>query len=329
MANLKTSYLGLALKNPLVVSSNPLTNNVDAVVKLEEAGAAAVVMRSIFEEQIQSDVSDMYAALEEDPSGVAMEYLRADLPGQLGPEKYLEKIAAMRKRVKIPIIASVNCVNASKWVSYAKKIERAGADALELNLYHMPIDPSETADKVEARRMALVKAVVAEVRLPVAVKLSHHYTTLLPFARMLDALDVKGLVLFNRFLQTDVDIQKESIYFAPNYSTPKVLHAQLRWTAVLRDWVRGSLAISGGIHTSDELVKALLVGADVGYICSVLHLRHDFGVIREILDGLSAWMDHKGYGALSDFRGKLREKNLKDGCGFERAQYVKTAAQIS
>jgi dihydroorotate dehydrogenase (fumarate) len=329
MANLKTSYLGLELKNPLVVSSNPLTNNVEAVARLEQAGAAAVVMRSIFEEQISADVSDMYEALEGDTSMAAMEYLRADLPGQLGPEKYLDKLSDMRKRVKIPIIASVNCVNASKWVTYAKKIERAGADALELNLYHMPVDPDETAAMVEARRLAVVKAVTAEVRLPVAIKLSHHYTTLLSFGRMLDGLNVRGLVLFNRFLQTDVDIEKESIYYATNYTSPKVLHSQLRWTAVLRDWVRGSLAVSGGIHTSDELVKALLVGADVGYICSVLHVRHDFGVIREILDGLAAWMDRKGYGSLADFRGKLRETDLKDGTGFERSQYVKAAVQVS
>ena len=329
MANLKTAYLGLELNNPLIVSSNPLTNNVEAVARLEQAGAAAVVMRSIFEEQIRSEVSDMYAALEGDTSGAAMEYLRADLPAQLGPETYLAKIADMRKRVKIPIIASVNCVEASKWVTYAKKIERAGADALELNLYHMPVDPNETSEKVEARRMALVRAVLSEVKLPVAVKLSQHYTTLLPFARLLDASGVKGLVLFNRFLQTDVDIEKETVFLATNYSSPKVLHSQLRWTAVLRDWVRGSLAVSGGIHSGDELVKALLVGADVGYICSVLHVRHDFAVIGEILKGLSAWMDRKGYKALADFRGKLRDADLKDGCGFERSQYVKAAAQIS
>ena len=329
MVNLKTSYLGLELKNPLIVSSNPLTNNVEAVARLEQAGAAAVVMRSIFEEQIQSDVSDMYTALEGDTSGAAMEYLRADLPGQLGPEKYLDKIVEMRKRVKIPIIASVNCVEAAKWVTYAKKIERAGADALELNLYHMPVDPDETSDQVESRRMALVKAVLAEVKLPVAVKLSHHYTALLPFARMLDAVGVKGLVLFNRFLQTDVEIEKESIYYATNYSSPKMLHSQLRWTAVVLDWVRCNIAVSGGIHTSAELVKSLLVGADVGYICSVLHVRHDLGVMREILDGMAVWMESKGYSALSDFRGKLRETNLKDGVGFERMQYVKAASQIS
>jgi len=329
MVNLKTSYLGLELKNPLVVSSSPLTDDVGSVAKLEEAGASAVVMRSIFEEQIQSDVSEMYSSLEGDTSMAALEYLRADLPGQLGPEKYLEKIAAMRQRVKIPIIASVNCVNASNWVSYAKKIERAGADALELNLYHMPVDPDETADKVEARRLKLVRAVLAEVRLPVAVKLSYHYTALLSFVRMLDVAGVRGVVLFNRFLQTGVNADDESIYYAPNYSSSQMLHTQLRWTAIVRDWVRCSIAVSGGIHSGDDLVKALLVGADVGCVCSVLHIRQDFGVIREILDGLTAWMDRKGYHALSDFRGKLRETNFSDGCGFERAQYVKAASQVS
>jgi dihydroorotate dehydrogenase (fumarate) len=147
--------------------------------------------------------------------------------------------------------------------------------------------------------------------------------------RDLDAAGAAGLVFFNRFLQTEVDIEQESLFYTPNYSTTKALHAQLRWTAVLRGRVRGSLAVSGGIHSSDELVKALLVGADVGYICSVLHERGDFGVIREILDGLSAWMARKGYADLAAFRGKLRETDLNDGRGFERMQYVKTAAEVS
>jgi len=249
MVNLKTSYLGLELKNPLVVSSGPLTDDVDSVAKLEASGASAVVMRSIFEEQIRSDVSDMYTALEGDTSMAALEYLRADLPGQLGPERYLDKISAMRQRVKIPIIASVNCVTASNWVSYAKKIEHAGADALELNLYHMPVAPSDTSDRVEARRLKLVKDVISEVKLPVSVKLSSHYTSLLSFARMLETAGVSGLVFFNRFLLTDVNTDDESLYFAPNYSTSKVLHSQLRWTAAVRDWVRCSIAVSGGAFT--------------------------------------------------------------------------------
>jgi len=329
MANLKASYLGLELKNPLVVSSNPLTDSVTSVARLEAAGAAAVVMRSIFEEQINADVAEMVESLEGDTSMAALEYLRADLPGQLGPEKYVEKLKAMRAAVKIPIIASINCVKAANWVSYAKKLERAGADAVELNLYHMPVNPDETSASVEARRLTLVKAILAEVKLPVTVKLSSHYTSLLSFARMLDAAGVRGMVLFNRFLQTRVNAETESIFYAPDYSSPSVLHSQLRWTAVIRDWVRGSVAISGGIHSGEDLAKALLVGADIGYVCSVLHVRRDLKVIQEILDGLSAWMAHKGYGALPAFRGKLRETNLRDGTGFERMQYVKAAAKVS
>ena len=329
MANLKASYLGLELKNPLVVSSNPLTDSVASVARLEAAGAAAVVMRSIFEEQINADVAEMVESLEGDTSMAALEYLRADLPGQLGPEKYVEKLKAMRAAVKIPIIASINCVKAANWVSYAKKLERAGADAIELNLYHMPVDPAETAASVETRRLMLVKAILSEVKLPVTVKLSSHYTSLLAFARMLDAAGVRGMVLFNRFLQTRVNAETESIFYAPDYSSPNVLHSQLRWTAVIRDWVRCSVAISGGIHSGEDLAKALLVGADIGYICSVLHVRRDLKVIQEILDGLSAWMAHRGYAALPAFRGKLRETNLRDGTGFERMQYVRAAAKVS
>lgn len=329
MANITTTYLGLRLKNPLVASSSPLTNTPESVEKLEQAGVAAIVVKSIFEEQIRAEVSDMYAALEGEASGFAMEYLRADLPSQLGPEKYLETIREMRMRVKIPIISSVNCVEPAQWVNYARKIEDAGADALELNLYHMPVSPLETSDKVEARNAALVQAVMAVVKLPVTVKLSQHVTALMPFARVLDKAGVKGLVLFNRFLQTDVDIENESMFYAPNYSTPAVLHEQLRWAAVLRDWVRCDLAISGGIHSGDELVKALLVGANVGYVCSALLVRQDTAVIREILEGLEAWMTRKGYASLADFSGKLHETNLRDGHGFERSQYVKTATSLA
>jgi dihydroorotate dehydrogenase (fumarate) len=328
MATLKTTYLGLELKNPLIASSSPLTSHPDSVERLEQAGVAAVVVKSIFEEQIRAETAEMYAALEGASSGFAMEYLRADLPAQLGPEAYLDAIREMRKRVKIPIICSVNCVEAAQWVNYARKIEDVGANALELNLYHMPVKPDETSAQVEARNAELVEAVMKVVRLPVAVKLSQHFTALMPFARVLDKAGVKGLVLFNRFLQTDVNIESETMFFAPNYSTPNVLHEQLRWAAVLRDWVRCDLAVSGGIHSGTELAKALLVGANVGYVCSALLRRPDLGVVRETLAGLEAWMARKGYASLADFCGKLRETDLQDGHGFERSQYVKAATQL-
>ncbi len=328
MADLKTSFLGLDLKNPLVVSSCPLSSDPDSVVELEQAGVAAVVLRSIFEEQIRADVADMEASLDGDTSAAAIEYLRVGLAGRFGAESYLDTLAEIRRRVKIPLVASINCVEASNWVAYAKKIERAGADALELNLYHMPIDPSEDASQVEARRLALIKAVIREVKIPVSIKLSQHYTSLLAFARAVDNLGVKGLVLFNRFLQTDVDVEKEAMFFATNFSTPASLHSQLRWAAVLRKRVKCDIAVSGGIHAWDGLVKALLVGANIGCVCSALYVREDLGVIGEIIAGLTDWMGRKGYQTLSEFRGKLGEKDITDGVGFERVQYVETAARI-
>jgi dihydroorotate dehydrogenase (fumarate) len=329
MADLTTTYLGLALKNPLIASSSPLTSQPDSVERLEQAGVAAVAVKSIFEEQIRAETAEMVEALEEEASGAAMEYLRADLPGQLGPEKYLACVKEMRRRVKIPIICSINCVRPDEWVSYARKIEDVGADALELNLYHMPVDPGETSAQVEARNAALVSAVTGVVRLPVSVKLSQHVTALIPYARALERLGVRGLVLFNRFLQTDVDIEREAMFYAPNYSTPAVLHEQLRWAAVLRGQVGCDLAVSGGIHSGAELAKALLVGANVGCVCSALLVRQDPRVIREIVGGLEAWMDRKGYASLGDFRGKLREANLTDGQGFERSQYVMAATRLA
>jgi dihydroorotate dehydrogenase (fumarate) len=329
MAVLDTTFLRLKLKNPLVVSSSPISSDPEAVEKLEAAGAAAVVLRSIFEEQIREDVAAMEASLAGDTSAAAMEYMRAGLAERFGPQRYLDILADMRRRVKIPLIASINCIAEDKWVSYARKIEMAGADALELNLYHMPVDLAEDGVHVEDRRLALIKAVVQETSIPVSVKLSYHYTSLLAFARAVDALGVKGMVLFNRFLRTDVDVEKESIFFATEYSTPSALHSPLRWTAVLRDHIKCDIAVSSGIHTWEGLVKALLVGANVGYICSALYVRQDFGVIGEILDGLADWMGRKGYQSISDFRGKLRERELADGQGFERVQYVKTAALIN
>ncbi|MDA3925561.1 MAG: dihydroorotate dehydrogenase-like protein [Kiritimatiellae bacterium] len=328
MADLKTTYLGLELKNPLVVSSSPVTNAVEGVVSLAEAGAAAVVVKSIFEEQIRSDIGELYDVLEGETSGVAMEYLQADLPGRMGPEKYLKKIKEMRKRVDIPVIASVNCSKSSAWVDYARKIEDAGADALELNLYQMPIDFSVSSNQIEAESAKLVGEVTAAVGMPVTVKLSRHYTALFHFAQSLEKAGAKGVILFNRFLHADINLDDESIFYSPNYSTPAVFPSQLRWAAVLRDMVSCDIAISGGIHSGDEMAKALLVGANVGYVCSAIIKESEFTVIGRILNTLEEWMDAKGYADIESFRGKLRETDLSDGVGFERSQYVKAATEL-
>ncbi len=328
MANLKTTYLGLELKNPLVISSSPITSSPESVGRLEEAGAAAVVVKSIFEEQIRSDIGSMYDVLEGDTSGVAMEYLRADLPGRLGPEKYLKNIKAMRERVSIPVISSVNCVTSSVWVDYARKIEDAGADAIELNLYHMPTDARKSSDAIEAEHVKMVQAVNDAVALPVTVKLSRHYTALFHFARNLDQAGAAGVVLFNRFLHADINLERESVFYAPNYSTPSVFPSQLRWAAVLRDFIKCDIAISGGIHSGDEMAKALLVGANAGYVCSAVLKDNGLAAIQMILKRLAEWMDSKGYPDIASFRGKLRETDLHDGHGFERAQYIKAATEL-
>ncbi len=328
MTNLKTTYLGLELINPLVVASSPVTNSPEKVEKLAQAGAAAVVVKSIFEEQIRSDTAGMYDALEGDNSAVALEYLQADLPARLGPEKYLDKIREMKRRVAIPVIASVNCVSSAAWIDYARKIEDAGADALELNLYQMPVDPDVTANAIEAAHAAMVGAVSGAIALPVTVKLSCYYTALPHFTRRLESAGARGIVLFNRFLHVDINLERESVFYAPNYSTSAILPSQLRWTAVLRGMTGCDIAVSGGIHTGRDMVKALLAGANVGYVCSALIREGDFSAVGKILRGVAEWMDAKGYASLSDFRGKLSEKDLTDGQGFERSQYVKAATEL-
>jgi len=328
MADLKTKYLGIDLKNPLVISSSPMTNSPEQVEKLAEAGAAAVVMKSIFEEQISSDVSGMYDSLSGDSSAVALEYLQADLPGRLGPEKYLRNIREMKKRAAIPVIASVNCVSARKWIDYARKIEDAGADALELNLYQMPIDPRISSNEIESAQASMIKEVTAAVALPVTVKLSRHYTALIHFARMLESAGAAGVVLFNRFLHVDINLNTESVFYAPNYSSSSILPSQLRWAAVVRGFVGCDIAVSGGIHSGCALAKALLVGANVGYVCSAVLKESGVDAIAPILSGLEEWMQSKGYATVQDFQGKLKETNLSDGKGFERAQYIKAATEL-
>jgi dihydroorotate dehydrogenase (fumarate) len=322
--NLKTSYLGLELKNPLMVSSCPLTSSVTGAVALQAAGAAAIVVRSIFEEQIRAETAQMDEALADYGTGAALDYLRADLGMRLGPEKYIDVIRAIRKAVTLPVIASINCISSDQWVTFARKIETAGADALELNVYDIPQSPDETSDAVEARHLALVQAIRAEVKLPVTVKLSPYYTHALAFTRKLDQLGVNGLVLFNRFLQPDIDIANERLRFEVNFSREQDLLLPLRWVAILRDHVRCDLAISGGMHSGDGLVKGLLAGANVAYCCSALYHNPDpRTVIGGMLDGLTAWMRSKGHADLSAFRGALRERVLGDGQGFERAHYFK------
>ena len=327
MPSLETHYLGLSLKNPLVASSCPLTSRLETARELEAAGVGAIVVRSIFEEQIRGEVAPMYDALAESGSSVALDYLRADLPMRLGPEKYIENLKAVRKGLKIPVIASVNCIAPDQWVAFARKIQHAGVDALELNVYDIPEDPGEDSAAVEARHAALVSAIRAEVSIPVAVKLGPYYAGLANMALRLQRLGARGLVLFNRFLQPDIDIETQKLVYQVHLSHPDDLRLPLRWVAMLRDLVDCDLALSSGVHDSDAAVKALLAGANAVCCCSVLYRQPYGSAVGEILQGLGEWMNRHGFATLDAFRGRMRETVLGDGRGFERAHYVRLVGE--
>ena len=324
MPTLNTTYLGLALRNPIIIGSSSQTVNAEKARALEEAGAGALVLKSIFEEQIRADVSEMYDALEADMNPAALDYLQADLPMQLGPERYLDRLREIRAAVKIPVIASVNCVHADQWVSFARKIEVAGADAIELNVYDIPDSPNFDAESLEARHAALVEAVRNEVGLPVSVKIGPYYSSLMHFAKRLEKAGAAGLVIFNRFFQPDIDVEELTIRNAVDLSRPEDIRLPLRWTAMLRNQLASDLALTGGVHDAVGAIKAILAGADAVQICSILYLRKDLDVISEITDRMLFWMEGKGFEGIDDFRGALAEKSLSDQAGFERAQYVKT-----
>lgn len=329
MANLKTTYLGLELKNPVVVASNPMTGDVQHARLLEAAGAGALVLRSVFEEQIRADMENAYDALADYGSAAAIDYLRADLPMRLGPEKYVDTLRDMRKAISLPLIASINCIASDQWVSFAKKLELAGADAIELNIYDIPTSPDMTSDSIEARHIELVKAVESEVKLPVVVKLCPYYTALMNFTARLQATGVAGVVLFNRFLQPDIDVETEELQYAVNFSRPDDIRLPLRWTAILRNMLTCDIALGGGVHDATGAIKALLAGANVVYICSALHLNPHGRVIENLLAGLEAWMNRHGYADTAAFRGKLQDSDLTDGKGFERAHYVKILGSLT
>lgn len=327
MPNLATRYLGLQLDNPIVASASPITFTVKGVRDLQDAGIGAIVMRSIFEEQIRADVSSMYEALEADMSPHALAYLNADLPMQLGPERYLDRVRAIRKEARVPLIASVNCINPAQWVSFARKIQATGVDAIELNVYDIPDDPFEPGSAIEDRHLRLVEAVLKQVTIPVAVKISPYYSSPLNFAKRLEKLGVAGLVLFNRFFQPDIDIEKLTLRNTPNLSRPESVRLPMRWVAILRHTVACSLALTGGVHTADGAVRAILAGADVACVASAIMTRGCTKPVGEILAGLKEWMQKHGYDDIGACRGLLAEKNLKDKQGFERAQYVRLLSE--
>ena len=298
--DLTTNYLGLSLRSPLVPSASPLSEKIDNVRQMEEAGAAAVVFHSLFEEQIEATAPEF----------------------RIDPDTYLENIAVAKRAVAIPIIASLNCTTLGGWISYARRIAEAGADALELNIYKIPTRTEITGSTIEDVYIDTVRSVRAATKIPLAVKLSPYFSSLANMAASLDALNVDGLVLFNRFYQPDIDLEKMEV--APNLtlSTPADMRLPLHWIGILYGKIRASLAATSGIYQAQDVIKLVMAGADVTMLCSAL-MRHGITHIQRIEMDMAAWLQEHGHKSLRELKGIMSQQNCPDSSVFERAQYVR------
>jgi dihydroorotate dehydrogenase (fumarate) len=323
--DLSTKYLGLSLNNPVVVASCGLTKSVDQIKKCEDAGAGAVVMKSLFEEQIR----EMSFGLDESVAmhTEALDYIRAELDMQLGPREYIETIKKAKKEVSIPVIASVNCYTSKWWTSYAQQIEAAGADALELNIYVMPFNAELSGYNLENTYVEILQAVKEQVEIPVSLKLSPYFTSFANLAEKLDNQGADGLVLFNRFVQPEIDTDKITSSVKPSFNDPIGFSNALRWIALLSGQLKLDIAASGNIRSAKDMIKQILGGATVVQIASVLY-KEGLGKIKEMLNSLENWMKEKHFNSISDFRGKLNQENDPKSEAYIRAQYIKSIAGI-
>ena len=328
--DLTTEYLGLKLRSPLVVSASPLSEDIDNLKRMEDAGAPAVVLYSLFEEQLRQDRLELNENMEQGTESFAeaLTYFPEPEDFRLGPEEYLKHIAAAKKSTRIPIIASLNGSSEGGWTDYSRKIEQAGADAIELNIYYIPTDMNLTGTEVEMTYLDILKAVRANVKIPVAVKLSPFFSNFANMARRLDQAGADGLVLFNRFYQPDIEL--ESLEVKPNLllSTPMAMRLPLRWIALLHNRLRASLAATSGIHRASDVLKMLMAGADVTMLCSTI-IRHGIPQIALIERDLVAWLTEHEYESVRQLKGSLSQSKCAEPAAFERAQYMKAITGYS
>jgi dihydroorotate dehydrogenase (fumarate) len=320
MADLATEYLGLKLPTPLVLASSALSNRVDNLEMAEGHGAGAVVLRSLFEEQIEaaSTVLEEELSRGAESSPEARTYFP---PQRVGPHEYLSLVERAKKALEIPVIASVNCCAPGSWTEYARDIEQAGADALEVNLYAVEADPAVSSAEVEARYLEIVQQVRAAVRIPIAVKLSPYFTALSHFAARLDSAGANGLVLFNRFMQPDISLEKLAPAPSMTLSAPAEALVPLRWIALLYGRVKADLAASTGVYDAPGVLKQLLAGAKVVQLASTL-VKNGIPHMGKILAGVEDWLDKRGLGSVDAARGTVSQRTVQDAGAFERAQYV-------
>ncbi len=322
--DLRTTYMGLSLKNPLVASASPLSESVDKIKRMEDAGASAVVMFSVFEEQLRQESAVLEYALNAgtDSFGEALSYFPAMEDYQVKPDRYLQIIEKASKATQIPIIGSLNGVTNEGWINYAKSIEQAGAKGLELNVYWIPADPALTGAEVEQRYLDIVKAVKGAVKIPVALKLSPFFSSFANFAKRVDDQGVDALVLFNRFYQPDFDLEELEVVPQLNLSTPYEIRLPLLWIAMLHGKVKCSLGATRGVHSATEVIKYIMAGADVAMTTSAL-LQSGIDHLRVMLHDLQQWMEAHEYGSVRQMRGCLSQQHVADPSAYERANYIK------
>ena len=324
MSDLSTSYLGLSLKNPLVVSPSPLCEDLGAIRKMEDAGASAVVLHSLFEEQLTLDSQDLDRFLTSGTESFAeaLSYFPDMGQFKLGPEAYLEHIQKAKKAVKIPIIGSLNGVSTGGWVSFAKKIEQAGADALELNVYYIATDPDMSGAQVEQMYADLVRDVRGSLKIPIAVKLGPYFSSMASVARRLDQAGANGLVLFNRFYQPDFDLEKLEVTPNLNLSRSEELRLRLCWVAILSGRIKADMAITGGVHTAEDVIKSMMAGAKVAMMTSAL-LKNGIEHLKTVLGGIGDWMEKHEYASIRQMQGSMSQKSVAEPAAFVRANYMK------
>lgn len=321
MKDLSTTYLGLDLKNPLIVGSCGFTNSVTKIGELAESGAGAIVLKSLFEEQILADLSANLENYTTDYPG-ATDYVREYTRGN-EVDTYLKLIAGAKKKVDVPVIASINCVSAKEWTSFAKSVENEGADAIELNVSLLPSNPKITSEQNEQQYVDIVSSVSEMVSIPVALKMSHYSASLANLVQKLSWTDkIAGFVLFNRYYSPDIDIDKMVVKSSEMLSTSAEGTLPLRWIALLSGIVEKDLVASTGVHDSEGVVKQLLAGATAVQVVSTIY-KNGMGQLGTILEGLESWMDQNSYNSLKDFRGKLSFDKVEDPAVFERTQFMK------
>lgn len=327
MATLQTSYLGLSLANPIIASSSGLTGTVKGVKRCEEAGAGAVVLKSLFEEQIEAEVDDHEQNVDVSVHPEAEEYLQ-QMGRHLGPQAYLDLIGESKQQTNIPIIASVNCVSNKWWCNYAKQIEEAGADAIELNISLMPREAGDDATQIEKRVVRLVDKVRQCVSIPIAAKIGPYFTALPALATNLRKAGAGALVLFNRFYQLDIDVSAMELRPGYQFSHPTEIYQTIRWISVLRDRVGCQLSASTGVHSATDALKLILAGADSVQMCSALY-KHGVDIMGKVNRDIETWMGDHGFETIDSFRGKLAQSESKNPEAYERLQYIKALTGLT